>query len=449
MSDVPARTRISALALAVTALVVVGGRIMVHGLRWSQHDLSVAVLLAFMIVLVEKFQVDFPHSSFDLSASVGAILSLAAALTFDPAQAAVVVAAAAIIDDLWDRLKPIQIIVNGSNLGLSAFAGCVVYRYLADTDFQPLHSPRNIGATIVAASVYTLFNTWVLAIIVAPVVGQSTWRFWRSNIGLTYVFVSFAAMGSLVPLLAAQHPLALLVLLVPLIGSHLTQRALLKVQQEAQATIESLVDALEVRDDYTHNHSVRVAQYVQRILDQMPHLPQATRKVILDSARIHDIGKMGVRDNALLKPGRLSDEEFEEIKRHPVIGAELIGNLEMYRRSVPLVRHHHERWDGRGYPDGIAGEEIPLGARIITVADSFDAMTSNRPYRDAMTFEAAMAEIVKNSGVQFDPQIVEAFERATRSRVAQEAVRRTDGCAQSRQGEDESPTATMPAVPAA
>jgi HD-GYP domain-containing protein (c-di-GMP phosphodiesterase class II) len=120
----------------------------------------------------------------------------------------------------------------------------------------------------------------------------------------------------------------------------------------------------------------------------------------------------------LLKPGKLTDEEYEEIKRHPAIGAELIGNLEMYRRSVPLVRHHHERWDGRGYPDGIAGDEIPLGARIIAVADTFDAMTSDRPYRRAMSFEVAMAEIRRNSGIQFDPQIVEAFDVAMRDPIA-------------------------------
>jgi HD-GYP domain-containing protein (c-di-GMP phosphodiesterase class II) len=192
----------------------------------------------------------------------------------------------------------------------------------------------------------------------------------------------------------------------------MAQRALRKVQRETQATIESLVDALEVRDVYTHNHSVRVTKYVEALLAELPHVPSATRQVIVDAARVHDVGKMGVRDTALLKPGKLSDEEYEEIKRHPSIGADLIGNLEMYRRGVTIVRHHHERWDGRGYPDGLIGDQIPLGARIIAVADSFDAMTSDRPYRRAMTVAVALAEIKRNSGIQFDPQIVEAFERA-------------------------------------
>lgn len=424
MSDVPLRTRISAVTLAVLAVTIIGGGLIREGISLTQKELIVAILLGVMIVVVENFKIDFPHASFDMWVSVGAILSLAAALTFDPIVAALLVMAAALINDTWDRLKPIQIAVNVSNLGLAAYAGAVAYTTIANTDKLPLANPQNIGATIVAACVYTLVNTWALAIVVAPIVGQSTYRFWRANIGMTYVFVALPAMGSLVPLVAEQHPLAILVLMVPLLGSHLAQRALRKVQHETRATIESLVDALEIRDSYTHNHSVRVTNYVQNILSEMPQIPSATRQLIADAARIHDLGKMGVRDTALLKPGRLTDEEFEEIKRHAEIGADLIGNLEMYRTSVGIVRHHHERWDGKGYPDRIKGEEIPLGARIIAVADSFDAMTSDRPYRRAMDFTDAMAEIRRNSGIQFDPQVVEAFDRAMH--IPEEACPKSD-----------------------
>lgn len=411
MSDVPRRTWISAISLALIALTVVGGGVIRNGITLTRDEWAVAILLGLMIIVVENFKIDFPQASLDIWISVGAILSLAAALTFHPVEAALLVMVTAFINDAWDRLKPIQIAVNVSNFGLGAFAGSLAYTTIANTDALPLSEPRNIAATIVASCCYTLVNTWGLAMVVAPIVGQSIWQFWRASIGITYVFVALPAMGSLVPLVAEQHPLAILVLLVPLLGSHLAQRALGKVQYETRATIESLVDALEVRDAYTHNHSVRVTNYVQRILDEMPQIPPATKRLITEAARVHDLGKMGVRDMALLKPGRLTDEEFEEIKRHAVIGADLIGNLEMYRPSVPIIRHHHERWDGRGYPDGLRGEEIPLGARIIAVADSFDAMTSNRPYRKAMDFDLARNEIRRNSGIQFDPRVVEAFER--------------------------------------
>jgi HD-GYP domain-containing protein (c-di-GMP phosphodiesterase class II) len=418
MAELPRRTRIAAIICAIASVAALAGGTARYGVDRSRNDIVIALLLCVMIVLVEKFKVDFPHAAFDLNVSVSAILALAAGLTFGPVLAALVVIVGTLIDDVWDRLRPIQIVVNASNLGLATFFAALSYGFVAHEQYSPLHDLRNMLAAVVASFVYTMINTWGLAIVVAPVVGESTVGMWKSNFSATYLLVALPALGSLIPVVAKENPLALLILFVPLLGSHLAQRALRKVQLETQATIESLADALEVRDEYTHNHSVRVTEYVQGILDQLPHLPEGTRKMIRDAARIHDVGKMGVRDDALLKPGKLTDEEYEEIKRHPVIGADLIGNLEMYRRSVPIVRHHHERWDGKGYPDGVRGEDIPLGARIIAVADSFDAMTSDRPYRRAMAFEVALAEIRRYSGIQFDPQVVQAFEQALREPLA-------------------------------
>ncbi len=418
MAEVPLRTRVSAVVLAMVALAALAWGTQHYGVDWSRDDIIVAVLLCAMIVLVEKFSVDFSHASFEFAFSVSAILALSAGLTLGPVLAALVVAIGTLIEDAWERLQPIKIIVNVSNLSLAAFVAAMSYSWVADDSQTPLHDPRNMVAAIFASILYTMINTWSLAIVVAPVVKESTFRLWKSNFSPTLILVALPALGSLIPVVAKENPFALLILFVPLLGSHLAQRALRKVQLETQATIESLADALEVRDEYTHNHSVRVTEYVQRILDQMPHLPQGTKLMIHNAARVHDIGKMGVRDGALLKPGKLTDEEYEEIKRHAAIGADLIANLEMYRRSAPIVRHHHERWDGRGYPDGIASDEIPLGARIIAVADSFDAMTSDRPYRRAMSFGVALAEIRRNSGIQFDPQIVEAFEQAMREPIA-------------------------------
>ena len=419
MVRVPLRTRISAVVLAAVSLSALTWGFLHYGVDWSREDIFIAVLLCVMIVLVEKFSVDFPHAEFQFAVSISAVLALAAGLTLGPVLAALVVAIGTLVEDLWEHLQPIQVLVNASNLGLATFCAAISYGWIADEQYTPLGHPRNMAAAVIASVVYTMVNTWSLSIVVAPVVGESTFRLWRSNFSPTFILVALPALGSLIPVVASESPFGVPILLVPLLGSHLAQRALRKVQLETQATIESLVDALEVRDVYTHNHSVRVTNYVQRILDQMPHLPQGTRKMIHDAARVHDLGKMGVRDGALLKPGKLTDEEYEEIKRHSAIGADLIGNLEMYRRSVRIVRHHHERWDGKGYPDGLAGEAIPLGARIIAVADSFDAMTSDRPYRRAMSFSTALAEIRRNSGIQFDPKIVEAFDQAMREPIAE------------------------------
>ncbi|MGH2614239.1 MAG: HD-GYP domain-containing protein, partial [Thermomicrobiales bacterium] len=173
-----------------------------------------------------------------------------------------------------------------------------------------------------------------------------------------------------------------------------------------------LANALERRDPYTFRHSIRVTEYARSMLGMMPYIPRPTAEAIIAAAHVHDLGKVGAQDGSLKKPSALTDQERREIEQHAAIGAEIVSRLEVYKQSVDAIRHHHERWDGTGYPDGLAGERIPLGSRIIAVADAFDAMTSERVYRPAMSAEAAFAELRKGSGAQFDPQIVELFAQA-------------------------------------
>lgn len=176
------------------------------------------------------------------------------------------------------------------------------------------------------------------------------------------------------------------------------------------ATLFAFVAALEVRDFYTRRHSTRVAGFARMIAKEM-NCSDEELDVINVAGMLHDIGKIGIRDDILLKPGRLTDEEFEKIKEHPAIGADIIGKLGLWNREVDIIRHHHERYDGRGYPDGIAGDAIPKLARIMSVADCFDAMASDRPYRKRMEKSLALKIIRDNSGTQFDPEAVAAFFR--------------------------------------
>ncbi len=176
------------------------------------------------------------------------------------------------------------------------------------------------------------------------------------------------------------------------------------------ATLFAFVTALEVRDFYTRRHSTRVARYAHLIAKEMGCTDEEL-DVINFAGMLHDIGKIGIRDDILLKPGRLTDEEFEKIKEHPAIGADIITNLGLWDREVDIIRHHHERFDGKGYPDGLAGEAIPKLARIMAVADCFDAMASDRPYRKEMDKSLVIKIIRENSGTQFDPQVVDVFLR--------------------------------------
>jgi putative nucleotidyltransferase with HDIG domain len=173
-------------------------------------------------------------------------------------------------------------------------------------------------------------------------------------------------------------------------------------------TLTSLVSTLEAKDPYTKEHSKRVTQMAV-LLGQKLGLPEEDIESIEFAGILHDIGKIGVRDSILLKPGRLTDEEFEVIKSHPVIGETIVEPLGLIPSERDIIRHHHERMDGSGYPDGLKGDEIPLLARVVAVADAFDAMTTTRIYRQAMGLEYALGEFEKFRGVQFDPTVVDAL----------------------------------------
>ncbi|MBI2571729.1 MAG: response regulator [Candidatus Schekmanbacteria bacterium] len=173
-------------------------------------------------------------------------------------------------------------------------------------------------------------------------------------------------------------------------------------------TINSLVLALEAKDNYTEGHSRRVTYFAVLIAQQLGLAEEEIRQLEL-AAMLHDIGKIGISEHVLLKPGPLSREEYQHIAQHPVIGARILAPIDMLYPTLGPIRHHHERFDGRGHPDGLTGENIPLGARILMVADTYDAMTTTRPYRSARTHEEAIEELQHCSGTQFDPRIVEAF----------------------------------------
>ena len=184
--------------------------------------------------------------------------------------------------------------------------------------------------------------------------------------------------------------------------------ALAETERTYDTTLQALSNALDVRDSETEGHSRRVVEYMELIIAELSISPE-NLSTLRRGALLHDIGKIGVPDNVLRKPAALSDAEWAVMKRHPEHGARIISQIPFLQDVSRIVRHHHERWDGKGYPDGIAGESIPLGARIFAVADSFDAMTSDRPYRRAMSVKDARVEVARCRGTQFDPEIVDAF----------------------------------------
>ena len=179
-----------------------------------------------------------------------------------------------------------------------------------------------------------------------------------------------------------------------------------KLQHTYRDTVIALSRAVDARDPYTAGHSERVAAISSKIAKKLGVAKKEVEQIEL-AAQFHDIGKIGVPDNILLKPGKLTEMEFNVIKEHPGIGTNILSNIEFLKDTLPIILHHHENYDGRGYPYGISGTEIPVGSRIISIADTYDAMTSDRPYRKALSHEEAIREIVRCKGTQLDAEIIE------------------------------------------
>ena len=181
-----------------------------------------------------------------------------------------------------------------------------------------------------------------------------------------------------------------------------------QLEQAYLDMVQTLRYTVEAKDTYTRGHSDRVAEYSVLIGEKLD-LPEDQIKTLRIGGLFHDIGKIGIPDSILLKPGKLTDDEYSEIKNHPSIGAHILGSAKIFQDIIPIVKHHHEKYDGNGYPSRLKGEEIPYLARIAAVADTFDAMTSRRSYRGPIDIEQVKEEIKRCEGTQFDPQIAEVF----------------------------------------
>ena len=180
-----------------------------------------------------------------------------------------------------------------------------------------------------------------------------------------------------------------------------------QLQRSIFQSLLGLANALEAKDAYTRGHSERVAELSRRIAVALG-LDSEDVAAVGEAGLLHDIGKIGVPESALGKPGPLTADEWQAMRRHPVIGAQIVAPFEFFARAAPVIRHHHERWDGSGYPDGLAAHAIPLGARIVAVADVFDALTSTRPYRPALHRSAALAYLTGEAGRTLDEHVVAA-----------------------------------------
>jgi HD-GYP domain-containing protein (c-di-GMP phosphodiesterase class II) len=205
-----------------------------------------------------------------------------------------------------------------------------------------------------------------------------------------------------------KYPFTIMIMIPPVLLMEQSVRRFYKLRTEAKSTLAALADIIDKRDKYTYDHSARVAMYSKEISEQLDLSTNEVSRIEM-AGLVHDLGKISIEDSIIKKNDKLTSDEYNIIKGHPETAYHLLRNIKSFEKSAEYVLCHHERFSGGGYPNNISHENIPLGARILTVADSYDAMTSDRLYRSAMTPRKAVDELIKNSGTQFDPVVVEAF----------------------------------------
>ncbi|MEX2236970.1 MAG: HD domain-containing phosphohydrolase [Dehalococcoidia bacterium] len=366
-----------------------------------------AAILGLMIAGARNFPIHLSPASkifVDTAAIFAAILLL-------PAPWALATAGGGIlVGEAMRRGHPLQFVFGVAETVVEVAAAAMIY-YLLQADGVGSGTAAEINLLAIglaAVAVYAL-NVVLVDTIIALTIGFGSlrWSVSRHRVDLPQQ-VALYFLGLFAALTAYHYPLTLAFLAIPASVVYISLRDGQFLRRGAQETLESLADIVDLRDHYTFEHSTRVANLARAVAGEMKLNPDQI-EAVYTGARIHDVGKIGIKGEVLLKEGPLSDDDWREMKTHPELGATLVSKFPDYISAAQYVLAHHERFDGRGYPNKLKGKDIPLGARIISVADCFDAMTSKRPYRSALDIAVTIAEIRRNAGKQFDPECVAAL----------------------------------------
>lgn len=381
---------------------------------WNWYQAILAGLLTALAILAERFSVNLTHyTHIMLNTAVYVAMLLLVPWTAVGVLALIAIVVAQLLRHGWrNRLYLPETFFNIGQSTLYVTTGALCFGVLGRLVPTPkIQELGSVVAVIGGAIVMHLVNTGLVAVPSAEQSGSSPWRVWRQSLHLDLLpHLVLTAIGVIAAIVIDDEPWVLPLVLLPGVLLHRAVQQSIQLRQDTQQALASLVEIIELRDPYTAGHSRRVAETARAISEALG-LTAEEADLIESAGRVHDLGKVALDPNVLTKASKLDDDEWVQMKRHPVFSAEVVAQFAAYHEGTALVRAHHERWDGKGYPDGLVGKAIPLGARILAVADTFDALTSDRPYRDGMESGRAIAILREGAGTQWDPRVVEAFLR--------------------------------------
>jgi diguanylate cyclase (GGDEF)-like protein/putative nucleotidyltransferase with HDIG domain len=426
--------------LYLLAVIIAGFIVILHSL-YSLYARPVGYewfILAGLTLLSGSFTVRVPTIPARLSVSETFVFT--AVLLFGPAAATMVVALDSLVISLWifkTSRRTERVLFNFAAPAVAIWIAAHVFYALAG--IAPLSHARQpvfglVFPLLVLAVLYFLLNSWLIAVAVALEQKLKAFGVWRQNfMWLSLNYLSGASVAALL-LPYLQDPgyafvRVIGVLLPLLLISYLTLKTALGRVEDANrhlaelnrlylSTIETLAMAIDAKDQITHGHIRRVQIFAVGLARAMGVTEPAQIKAVEAAALLHDMGKLAVPEYILNKPGPLTPAEFEKMKLHASVGADILSAIEFPYPVVPIVRHHHENWDGTGYPDGLKGSEIPVGARILSVVDCFDALTSDRPYRPRLSDTEALRILSERRATMYDPLVIDTFAQVYREIAA-------------------------------
>ncbi len=412
--DMPTASRLYVYGMTAAAILCIA----CAGLGWARTDLQPFIALLLLAILVSPLKVSIPGATSTLS--VNYIFVLAAISELNLLPTLLISVSSTLCQVLWKpkvRPQPVQLLFNAASATLSTTVSYLVCHGAWLSRFD-----NSIPILFFCASTsYFLVNTASVAGIIALTEHKPIFRLWRESFLWTGPqYLVGATVAALFRVLSDHVGWQWAVIVLPsmyvIYGSYRVylgrveaeRRHATEISELHLRTLEALAVAIEAKDETTHDHLRRVQVYATEIAHELG-VSEGEIEALRAAALLHDIGKLAVPEYILSKPGRLTPEEFERIKIHPTVGAEILQRVRFPYPVVPIVAAHHEKWDGTGYPKGLRGEEIPIGARILTAVDCLDALASERQYRRALPLEEAMKTIAAQAGTSFDPRVVEVL----------------------------------------
>jgi diguanylate cyclase (GGDEF)-like protein/putative nucleotidyltransferase with HDIG domain len=394
--------------------------------HWQSADMLRFVCYLAIALLASGLKVQLPGINGTLS--VNFLFILLGVMELSLSETLVIGCAASLLQSVWQLRKRMDPIKIAFNVGMMVTATALTYQsyhWLA-----PKFGNNKPIVLMLAALTFFFANTLPISVVIALGEGKSSRKVWAECYFWSFpYYLAGAIVVGLAGIVNRQEGWITSLLILPVVywvyRSYRKYLGRLEAEKERveiekrhveqiaslnMRTIEALALAIEAKDHTTHTHLRRVRTYAVEVAKEL-HLPEDEIEALRAAALLHDIGKLAVPEQIINKPGKLSPEEFEKMKVHPLVGAEILERVAFPYPVAPIVRSHHERWDGSGYPDGLKAEEIPMGARILGAVDSLDALASHRQYRQALPLTAAMEKIKERSGTWFDPAVIEILDR--------------------------------------